>query len=312
MTACTERQPAERADGAEGEGQKGMAKEAQAITMSVLEVPGARLYYELHGTGPLLVLVPGAKGEADTYQPLVHQLSSRYRVLTYDRRGFSRSSLHGPQDYERRLDTDTDDLRALIADLSEQPVTVFGNSSGAIVALHLLAGHPDLVTTVVAHEPPTVNLLPDAAAWRDFFDNVYDTYRASGIPAAMQMFATGAFSDADRRAMHRQTMQHTNDQFRQVNTVYWLEHELRQYPRTDVDLAALAAYAGKLVLAAGGESRGQLTYRCTQALAEKLGTGVVELPGGHIGCVTQPAEFATALRDALGRPPAAPVPHITA
>jgi hypothetical protein len=29
MTACTERHPAEHADGAEREGQKGMAKEAQ-------------------------------------------------------------------------------------------------------------------------------------------------------------------------------------------------------------------------------------------------------------------------------------------
>jgi hypothetical protein len=57
------------------------------------------------------------------------------------------------------------------------------------------------------------------------------------------------------------------------------------------------------VLAAGRESRGHLTYRTTDALADKLGTEVVELPGGHIGCVTQAAEFATELLGALANRP---------
>jgi pimeloyl-ACP methyl ester carboxylesterase len=271
--------------------------------MSVLEVNGAQLYYEVRGAGPNLVLVPGAKGEADTYQKLAQELARRHRVVTYDRRGFSRSTLDGTQDYDHRLAADTDDLRSLIAHLGDQPATVFGNSSGAIVALELLTHHPELVGVVIAHEPPTVNLLPDAATWRDFFDNVYDTYRTSGIPTAMRAFATGAFSDADRRGMHRQAMQHTNDRYREDNTVYWMEHELRQYPRVDVDLDALATHTGKLMLAAGHDSRGYLTYRTTEALAHKLGLDVVELPGGHIGCVTQPAEFATELLDALAKKP---------
>ena len=267
--------------------------------MTVLEVDGAGLYYEVRGAGPTVVLVPGAKGEADTYQCLAAELSTRCQVVTYDRRGFSRSVLHGPQDYDRRLATDTDDLRSLIAHLSDRPATVFGNSSGAIVALDLLTHPPDVVRTAVAHEPPTVNLLPDAATWRALFDGVYDTYRTAGIPLAMRAFATGAFCDADRRAIHRQTMQHDNDRYREANTVYWMEHELRQYPRVDLDLDTLARHTGKLVLAAGRESRGQLTYRTSQAVAQKLGLDVVELPGGHIGCVTQPAEFATELLQAL-------------
>src|SRR5262249_2978935 len=159
-----------------------------------------------------------------------------------------------------------------------------------------LTHHPELVRTVVAHEPPTVNLLPDAATWRDFFDRVYDTYRTSGIPTAMRMFATGAFSDTDRRAIHHQTMQHTNDRYREPNTAYWMEHELRQYPRVDLDLDALAAHTAKLVVASGRESRGHLTHRVSEALAAKLSVHVLELPGGHIGCVTQPTQFATELR----------------
>jgi len=54
----------------------------QGGTMSVLEVAGARLYYEVRDECPLLVLVPGAKGEAGIYQDLAHDLSGEYQVVT--------------------------------------------------------------------------------------------------------------------------------------------------------------------------------------------------------------------------------------
>src|SRR5438876_9438198 len=146
-------------------------------SMSTLKVPGAQLYYEVEGSGPLLILIPGARGEGEVFRPLAHLLSAKYQVVTYDRRGFSRSSLAGPQDYGHRLATDADDVRRLIKHLTDQPATVFGNSSGAIVALEVLTHAPSRVQTVVAHEPPTVFLLPDAAKWLAFFDGVYETYR---------------------------------------------------------------------------------------------------------------------------------------
>ena len=274
--------------------------------MSVLEVPGAQLYYQARGAGPLLVLVPGANGEAGAYQNLAEQMSRRYRVVTYDRRGFSRSELRGPQDYGRRLATDTGDLRSLITHLTGQPATVLGSSSGAIVALQVLTRHPERVHTMVAHEPPAVNLLPDAAAWRDFFDDVYDTYRTSGIPAAMRKFAARVVSDADRRVLDHPAMPPAGSKYREANATYWMEHELRQYPRTDLDTGALTARRDRLVLASGRESRGHLTYRPNEVLARKLGLDILELPGGHLGYVTKPAQFATELMAAVADPAAHP------
>src|SRR5579859_2010991 len=103
--------------------------------MSTLKVPGAQLYYEVTGSGPLLILIPGASGTGESFRPLARELIARYQVVTYDRRGFSRSHLDGPQDYEHRLATDADDARCLIESLSDQSAIVFGNSSGALVAL---------------------------------------------------------------------------------------------------------------------------------------------------------------------------------
>lgn len=83
--------------------------------MSILAVPGARLYYETRGSGPLLVLVPGANGtngDADGFAGVGKHLAAYYTVITYDRRGFSRSPLDGPQDDDRRLQTDADDADA--------------------------------------------------------------------------------------------------------------------------------------------------------------------------------------------------------
>jgi len=133
--------------------------------MSTLNVPGAKLYYGVSGDGPLLILIPGAAGTGEVFRPLIGPLAERYQVVTYDRRGFSGSELDGPQDYDHRLDTDADDVRRLIEHASDRPATVFGSSSGAIIALEVLTQHPSVVRTLVPFEPPAVRQLPDRQTW---------------------------------------------------------------------------------------------------------------------------------------------------
>jgi len=266
--------------------------------MSTLKVPGAQLYYEGSGDGSLLILIPGAKGEAEVFRPLAQLLSAQYQVVIYDRRGFSRSTLDGPQDYDHRLSTDADDVWHLIEHLTHKPTIVFGSSSGAIVALEVISYYPERVQTVVAHEPPAVSLLPDAAKWWAFFDGVYDTYHREGIPKAMHQFGSSAFGSGDQQLMERAQREHTNE-YTLSNATYWLEYELRQYPRVKLDLAALAEHAGRIVLAGGRDSRDQLTYQPNRVLARQLGREIVDFPGGHLGFLSYPALFAKQLMNAL-------------
>ncbi len=186
--------------------------------------------------------MPGASGEANSYRNLADELSARYQVVTYDRRGFSRSQLLGAQDYDQRLATDAGDVRRLIKHLGGEPAIVVGNSSGALVALEVLIRHPDVVHTVVAHEPPAVPLLPDGEAWVAFFEAVYDTYRRSGIHPALAQFGDGIAAGPERAAMARARDPNNSPQAA-ANVLYWFERELRQYTRTGVDLAALAVHA---------------------------------------------------------------------
>lgn len=260
--------------------------------MSSLDVSGARLYYETHGSGPLLVMIPGASGAADGFRMAATHLAAYYTVLLYDRRGFSRSELDGPQHYDRRLATEADDVRRLIEHVGTGPATVFGASSGAIVALDVLTRHSSAVRTLVPFEPPAVRQLLDGQQWVDFFAEVYELYRRSGIEPALTRFREHAFPESDRQVMARAPRN-------EANATYWFEHELRQYPWVDLDLDALHAHANRILLAVGRESRGYPCREVTAELGRKLGRDVLELPGGHVGCMAHPADFTRELREAL-------------
>jgi pimeloyl-ACP methyl ester carboxylesterase len=260
--------------------------------MTVLEVPGAHLYYETHGQGPLLIMVPGASGVAESFRPVATHLAAHYTVVLYDRRGFSRSRLDGPQNYAHRLQTEAEDVRDLIENVGDAPATVFGASSGGIVVLDLLTRHPAVVRTVVAFEPPAVLQLADGQNWVDFFQEVYDLYRQAGIGPAMQKFRERAFPETDRRVMAQAPKN-------EANAMYWFEHELRQYPAVELDLEALAGHAERILPAVGREASGYPAHEVALALGRKLGRDVVELPGGHVGCIAHPAEFAQELVQAL-------------
>lgn len=282
------------------------------IQTSILEVPGARLYYETHGSGPLMLMVPGATGSAYSFQSVAEHLAAHYTVVTYDRRGFSRSKLDGPQDYDHRIETDADDVRRLVEHLSDEPATVFGSSSGGIVVLEVFANHPSVVRTLVPHEPAAMRLLPDGQKWVDFFFDVYGLYRQSGMGPALKKFREQAFAESDRQAMAHGPSDPDIDpiikKYITANATYWFERELRQYPAVGLDLDALKAHADRIVPMAGRESRGYPTHEVSLALAKKLNRDLIELPGGHIGFVTQPAEFAREFVQVLARTGHGPKP----
>lgn len=268
---------------------------------STLEVPGARIHHESHGNGPLLLMIPGASGTAEGFRMVADHLAAHYTLVRYDRRGFSRSQLTGKQDYDHRLDTDADDVQHLIEHLGGEPANVLGVSSGAIIALNLLVRHPSVVRTVIPFEPPAMRLLPDGQKWVDFFFEVYDLYRRSGVAPALTRFREEAFVESDRLAMAR-AMDLNKGEQAQANAVYWFEHELRQYPATEIDVDTLTAHADRIMPAAGRESHGYPCREVTVELGKKLGRQLTEFPGGHVGCMTHAGQFATELVRALSRP----------
>ncbi|KAF2159206.1 hypothetical protein M409DRAFT_30345 [Zasmidium cellare ATCC 36951] len=265
--------------------------------MPELEVPGATLHYQVVGQGPLLLTISGANGSYEVWQPLSHHLKDHFTVISYDRRGFSRSTLQGAQDYEHRLDRDADDAAALIKHLSPNtPATVLGTSSGAIVSFNLLLRHPDLIETLIPHEPPAVTLNPDFAELKPKFQDIYNTYRRWGIPPAMQAFADFAMLSEGEKAefaKSRAGLHVFSDM------MYWFEREFL-YPFTEFKPADFEPYITELVPVNSEVTNKEAFYfRANESLTRALGLELLIFPGGHIGYATHAEAFAKELLDML-------------
>jgi acetyltransferase/esterase len=266
-------------------------------TMGTLDVPGAQIYYEVQGRGPLILLIPGGNGETTAYDRIARFLEQWFRVVKYDRRGFSRSYLTEAQDYSQRLATDADDAQRLISYLSSEPATVFGSSSGAIVGLELLIRHPSAVRKLISHEAPLLTTVPGGAKTeKALIQEVYDIYRAKGIFPALERFTANVLAVETEQSTMQWSMDPRRGGFAAANTLYWFERELTPYPFAEIDMESLVQRKQQLLLVVGRESSGQPVCGVpTESLAIKLGLTVRNLPGGHLGFAFHAAEFGKAL-----------------
>ncbi|MFC0849872.1 alpha/beta fold hydrolase [Streptomyces noboritoensis] len=271
--------------------------------MPELRVPGATLYYERRGSGPVLLMIPGGGGDAASFDLVGADLADRFTVVAVDPRGKSRSAA-GERGRDQRVEVHADDMHRLLAEVSPtEPAFVFGSSSGAIIALDLLARHPERLRLVVAHEPPVLGLLPDADRWRAAFAGVVEAFGRDGLEAAMAALGAAAGQEGtDEPDDERDGAAPADtERFRRMreNMPQFLERELRQFSGHMPDVDALAAHSGRLVPACGRASRGLLLARPAAVLAERFATPLVEFPGGHVGLSTHPVRFAEVLRRTL-------------
>ncbi|WP_405061285.1 alpha/beta hydrolase [Kribbella sp. NBC_01505] len=270
-------------------------------TVNKLAVPGATLHYEVTGSGPVLLLIAGGGTDAGIFDGIVGRLAADYTVVAYDPRGCSRSLYDGGA-ADERVDQSAEDALALIDAVGgTEPAYVFGSSSGAITGLELITRHPDRVRLLIAHEPPAVEVLPDAADHRAFFEQVHDTYRTDGVQAADVLFSRGIGTDEDEPPKPEDLFPEVLEMFLrfQANAANFYEHKLLPFTRYRPDLVALKAVAARIVPAAGAESIEHLPARPIQQIAEDLGWPVVTFPGHHAGYIEHPEQFATLLARVL-------------
>jgi pimeloyl-ACP methyl ester carboxylesterase len=258
-----------------------------------LAVPGADLYFKIRGSGPMLVLIQGGGGDADGTDAIAAHLIGDHTVVTYDRRGLSRSILTDP-DEAPALDRHTDDLHRLLAAVATGPVLAFGTSLGAFLGLDLVSRHPGQVSLLVAHEPPATQLLPEAerARVRKLSDEA-DAAGQRGEEAAALVEAMGIdFED------HEPGVEFSPPTRRQAANDFFFN--TRDAPALDRHRLTISALTATRVVAAAGAATGTAyPRRCAEELAARIGTEVVEFPGSHVGLLTHPAGFAAKLREVL-------------
>jgi pimeloyl-ACP methyl ester carboxylesterase len=266
-----------------------------------LQVPSASLYYEVRGSGPVLLMIPGGPMDADGFKGIADRLADTYTVVTYDCRGNSRSPMQGSWD-DLTVPLFADDALRLLDAVSPDPADVLGSSGGATYALDLVARYPGRVRTLVAHEPPVGELLPDAARYRALNEQVGETYRSEGTFAAMQLFATGVgFGNGGPPPRGEQTPEEAAAQARMgANLALFAGRLIPIIGNYEPDLAALQRNSARIVVGVGDESTPeQMVYRTAHELAGRLGSQPAQFPGGHGGFGSHPDGFAATLREVL-------------
>ncbi|MFI5907037.1 alpha/beta fold hydrolase [Dactylosporangium sp. NPDC051541] len=264
-----------------------------------LKVPGATLYYEVRGGGPVLLLIGGGIYDAEGFAALADDLAADYTVVTYDRRGNSRSALDGAP-AEIILEEQADDAYRLLGAVGvseDEPADVFGNSSGAVIALELAARYPGMVRTVVAHEPPLFELLPDFDHFRTVFTQVADVYREQGAGAAMGVFGAAMDMHGDDDTPSAPPSPEFGARM-QVNMEYFVAWEVPPVASFVPDLEGLRSGTARVVPAVGASSAGEPPHRAGRELAARLETAVAEFPHGH-GGFGDAGPFAARLREVL-------------
>jgi pimeloyl-ACP methyl ester carboxylesterase len=279
-----------------------------------LELEDADVVYDVRGPlppadgRPPLVMI-GQPMDASGFQALASFLPDR-TVVTYDPRGLGRS-VRRDGVRENDPDVQAEDVHRLIGELGAGPVDLFASSGGAITALALVAAHPGDVATLVAHEPPLLTVLPDAALAERAWDAVKDAYATRGWGAGMAAFIgmsswRGEFTD-DYLARPLPDpaqfgMPAVDDGSRDDPLLSGSNPVVGYRP----DVAALSRSSTRIVLAVGEESAGSLTARTTAAMAQLLGLDPIVFPshhggfqGGEGGYAGQPEAFARRLREVL-------------
>jgi pimeloyl-ACP methyl ester carboxylesterase len=248
-------------------------------------VAGGEIYYRSQGFGPPLVLIGGGPSNADTLAALAGELAASHTVITYDRRGYSRSRI---DDGSRpaSISLHANDVRDVIDDLGAGPASVFATSVGALIGLELAATYPGAVARVVVHEPPLGQLVP--AEDRASFDVKLDQDDAGSaldqIAASIGLNRRRALTGADDRP-----------EVRQDDVELFIGRDVPAIADYQLDLERIVAVGERIVVTASEEGRDFYPHHCAVALAAALSTTLIERPGNHAAMISRPAEFAARL-----------------
>ncbi|WP_433198383.1 alpha/beta fold hydrolase [Nocardia sp. CA-107356] len=294
-----------------------MSSERSVMTetaVRIVETTGARLHTESAGTGPDLVLIPGGGGDAGMYEAVVPLLTDRYRVITFDRRGNSRSPFTDPH-AAIDIATQAADVIAILDAYAIERAHIFGSSGAAIITLELLAAHADRLHDAVVHEAPLVQLLSEGSPARSELAEIgrlaveksplrafaaFGVLTMPNVPRVLRSsFGQVLMAGGSRvsltigAALRRLTRARPSTMTRQLNNADLLL--VRELPAFcfdyHPDAAALRKVAVPWRLGTGRESVGKPYYLATHTLAGELGRDCVEFPGGHVPYQLQPEAF---------------------
>ena len=259
----------------------------------IVSTEGDDIYYKVRGEGKPILFIAPAGGNGDGYYRVSKMLSEKYKVITYDRRANTRSTMNFPDQFDIRQQSR--DAVAVLKAAGEECAIVVGNSSGAVIALDLVAAYPEVIYAVLIHEAAIPSVLPDEEAekWNNFFQSCYDVGKEKGaskgamrfyfgveLPALRLMWDTIKVAKYEKKDATKLSLQRISSK---AATDFLVFKELLTVTRYKPDFDAIKNSNIKIFIGCGqyGITKNAWYYRAARIAADRLGCEFVTFPGHH-------------------------------
>lgn len=260
-----------------------------------VETESDELYYEVRGRGEPLLMIHGGIVDASSFRAAAELLAADYTVITYDRRGYSRSTRRDPQNFE--VGQQARDAVAILHATGHASALIVGNSGGAIVGLEMAKSQPHAVAALVAHEPPVMRVLPNADQLLAEYATISHAAWTEGPDRAMQLFSAlnpMPRTESDAAALLPEDMARIRG-----NIEFFVRYEMPPFAIYKPDVATIAWNGVPVALGVGELSREQSYGQTAPIVAEQLGCPLIIFPGHHTSFLGLSAAWAAVLREAF-------------
>jgi len=248
------------------------------------------LYWEARGVGRPVLLIAGSPGDGGQFEAVADELAADHIVITYDRRGTSRSARASGW-LSTSVTEQADDAAGVLSTVGVGPAVVFGTSNGAAVALELALRHPRRVAGVMLHEMPLLSVLSDPEPVASAIGSLIGgAMQAGGPPAALEAFLRFAFGDPIVDAWAPELRERMLSNAEMVFSV-----ELPAFQSYRPDPAALARCSTPAAVLVGDEQQLPFFAQAAHWLATHLATAVTSTRGAHGPQFSCPAALAATI-----------------
>jgi pimeloyl-ACP methyl ester carboxylesterase/creatinine amidohydrolase/Fe(II)-dependent formamide hydrolase-like protein len=257
-------------------------------------VNGTRLFYEVKGTGPDVVLIHGGQLDCRMWDDQFAAFSRDFRVIRYDVRGYGGS--YQPD----RLYSDADDLAGLLDYLGVEKVHIVGLSLGGRIAIDLAVTHPARVASLTLAGPGLSGYEPPGGAESDLrMWNIIKAAHDEGPEQATALWLKDPFMAP---AMEQARLVPGLRRIARENAHCWLKDPLLQRPPKPAAAERLGEIKAPTLLVLGDRDVSQI-----KATVETLEKGIsgskkaVVQGAGHMVNMEKPDDFNRAVLGFLRR-----------
>ncbi len=159
---------------------------AQTLKTGFANIEGRKVYYEVKGEGPVVVLIHGFSLDTRMWDDQFDVLAKNYRVVRYDVSGYGRSSIP-----DRKISA-VAELNELLRILGIQKATIVGMSMGGAIAINFTLEYPLKTEGLI-----TVGSALSGYAFREdrdkLFENMITMARDSGVANAKELWLSDRF-----------------------------------------------------------------------------------------------------------------------